>query len=62
MNDKYTPGRHLLLTLQVEDVLLLTSLDPFLEFTKDQIKVNHLNIVGTSTHTFQGEDLQLQFA
>ena len=54
MNDKYTPGRHLLLTLQVEDVLLLTSLDPFLEFTKDQIKVNHLNIVGTSTHTFQG--------
>jgi len=54
MNDSYTPGKHLLLTLQVEDVLLLTTIDSFLEFTKQQIDLNNLHSVGIVTHTFEG--------
>ena len=52
MNEKYTPGKHLLMTLQVEEISLLTAIAPFLEFTKTQ--VNDLQIVGISTHSFEG--------
>jgi len=54
MNEKYTPGKHLLMTLQVEEASLLTTIDPFLEFTKKQINIHNLQIVGISTHSFEG--------
>lgn len=52
MNQNYSPGLHQLLTLKVDDVDLLTSLDQFLIFSKELIEEHDLKIVGISSHEF----------
>ena len=52
MTQEYSPGLHLLLTLRVNDVNLLTSLDEFISFSKELIANEDLKIVGISSHSF----------
>lgn len=52
MNHNYSPGLHQLLTLKVDDVSLLTSLESFLAFSEELIRLEDLKIVGISSHQF----------
>ncbi len=55
MNEQYKPGTHQLLTLQVNDVDLLTNMSIFLDFTIHQINDHGLKIVGISSHEFDSK-------
>lgn len=50
--NKYNPGLHKLLTLQVQDQKLLTSVETFLSFSEQVIDSFELEIVGISSHRF----------
>lgn len=52
MNSNYSPGLHQLLTLKVDDVNLLTSLESFITYAKQLIELEDLKIVGISSHAF----------
>ncbi|WP_380936585.1 S-adenosylmethionine decarboxylase family protein [Sphingobacterium bambusae] len=54
MTAQYNPGTHKLLTLQVDEESLLKNIDDFLATATVEIEKNKLNIVGLSTHTFDG--------
>lgn len=54
MTESYSPGTHLLLTMQVDDVNLLTSLALFNDFSSQKIMDYGLTTVGISTHMFEG--------
>jgi len=52
MTQHYSPGLHQLLTLKVDDLSLLTSLEKFLSFSQKMIEEQDLKIVGISSHQF----------
>lgn len=52
MDNTYSPGLHQLLTLKVDDLNLLTSLESFLKFSKELICDAGMKIVGISSHEF----------
>ncbi|GAA4140652.1 adenosylmethionine decarboxylase [Sphingobacterium kyonggiense] len=55
MFERYKPGKHLLLTLQVSNLELLCSLDGFMTFCTERIKAYDLQVVGLSSHVFDGD-------
>lgn len=54
MLNEYRPGKHLLLTLQVSNLELLTSLERFQSFSKSLLLEEDLQVVGLSSHVFEG--------
>ncbi|WFB62156.1 S-adenosylmethionine decarboxylase [Sphingobacterium sp. WM] len=54
MLESYRPGKHLLLTLQVNDPKLLCDLEGFLQFTQEKLDQYDLKMVGCSSHSFDG--------
>lgn len=57
----YNPGLHKLLTLEVKNANLLTSLDTFQEFSKNLINDFNLEIVGISHHSFDSNGYTMAF-
>ncbi|UUV22545.1 S-adenosylmethionine decarboxylase family protein [Paenimyroides aestuarii] len=57
----YNPGLHKLLTLQVKNQTLLTSLENFQEFSTNLIKDFNLEIVGISHHSFDSSGFTMAF-
>lgn len=54
MTEIYSPGSHLLLTLHVDDDHLLIGLSDFQDFLQQKIAEFDLQVVGISTHVFDG--------
>lgn len=55
----YSPGLHKLVTLQVNDITLLTNSKAFIEFSENIIKDFKLEKVGIITHNFENNSFTI---
>ncbi len=59
LQNTYSPGLHKLVTLQVEDVSLLTNSEKFIHFSDKIIQNYALEKVGTITHNFENDSFTI---